>query len=229
MVSLLRFGAVLALGLSLIQPVLADDEDAGRRIEEVVVYGERVESTVSDTSVSITAMDAEFLSDMGIQGPNEMMNFIPATTRTDWDVKIRGIGRNFRGLGGDPGVGTYYNGIYSSDFGIASTESGLYDLERIEVLRGPQGTLYGRNSIGGVMNYVTKKPNHDEWEGNVRLIVGQYATHEMYGVVSGPVKETYPYLSSPEIEQVAKLMQIANSPVVEINSSKFSLSLRKNS
>ena len=69
----------------------ADDEDAGRRIEEVVVYGERVESTVSDTSVSITAMDAEFLSDMGIQGPNEMMNFIPATTRTDWDVKIRGI------------------------------------------------------------------------------------------------------------------------------------------
>ena len=115
MVSLLRFGAVLALGLSLIQPVLADDEDAGRRIEEVVVYGERVESTVSDTSVSITAMDAEFLSDMGIQGPNEMMNFIPATTRTDWDVKIRGIGRNFRGLGGDPGVGTYYNGIYSSD------------------------------------------------------------------------------------------------------------------
>ena len=121
MVSLLRFGAVLALGLSLIQPVLADDEDAGRRIEEVVVYGERVESTVSDTSVSITAMDAEFLSDMGIQGPNEMMNFIPATTRTDWDVKIRGIGRNFRGLGGDPGVGTYYNGIYSSDFGIAST------------------------------------------------------------------------------------------------------------
>ena len=86
-------------------------------------------------------------------------------------------------------MSTYYNGIYSSDFGIASTESGLYDLERIEVLRGPQGTLYGRNSIGGVMNYVTKKPNHDEWEGNVRLIVGQYATHEMYGVVSGPVND----------------------------------------
>ncbi|GIS19976.1 MAG: hypothetical protein CM15mP120_18920 [Pseudomonadota bacterium] len=49
--------------------------------------------------------------DMGIQGPNEMVNYIPATTRTDWDIKIRGIGRNFRGLGGDPGVGTYYNGI----------------------------------------------------------------------------------------------------------------------
>ena len=104
MIKLLRNSACLALGLLLIMPAFADDEDAGRRIEEVVVYGERVESTVSDTSISITAMDSEFLSDMGIQGPNEMMNFIPATTRTDWDVKIRGIGRNFRGLGGDAGV-----------------------------------------------------------------------------------------------------------------------------
>ena len=98
MIRLLRNSACLALGLLLTIPAFADDEDAGRRIEEVVVYGERVESTVSDTSISITAMDSEFLSDMGIQGPNEMMNFIPATTRTDWDVKIRGIGRNFRGL-----------------------------------------------------------------------------------------------------------------------------------
>ena len=103
-----------------------------------------------------------------MQGPNEMVNFIPATTRTDWDIKIRGIGRNFRGLGGDPGVGTYYNGIYSPDFGIAATEGGLYDIRRIEVLRGPQGNLYGRNSIGGVVNYVTNQPNHEGFEANVR-------------------------------------------------------------
>ena len=76
----------------------ADDEDAGRRIEEIVVYGERVESIVQDNSASITAMDTEFLSDTSILGLNEMVNFIPATTRTDWDVKIRGVGRNFPGL-----------------------------------------------------------------------------------------------------------------------------------
>ncbi len=101
-----------------------DEASSGRQIEDVVVYGERIQSTVSDTSISITAMSEEFLMDMGIQGPNEMVNFIPATTRTSWDIKIRGIGRNFRGLGGDPGVGTYYNGAYSPDFGIASTEGG---------------------------------------------------------------------------------------------------------
>ncbi|SVE56700.1 uncharacterized protein METZ01_LOCUS509554, partial [marine metagenome] len=142
----------------------AEEDEGERKLEEVVVYGQKVEMSVSDTSIAITALDENFLKDMGVMGPNEMVNFIPATTRTDWDIKIRGVGRNFRGLGGDPGVGTYYNGIYSSDFGIAATESGLYDIQRIEVLRGPQGTLYGRNSIGGVLNYVTNQPNHDVFE-----------------------------------------------------------------
>ncbi len=174
----------------------ADEESASssqRRIEEMLVYGQRDESTVSDTSIAITAMDAHFLEDMGLQGPNEMVNFIPATTRTDWDIKIRGVGRNFRGLGGDPGIGTYYNGIYSPDFGIASTEGGLYDIRRIEVLRGPQGTLYGRNSIGGVVNYVTNQPNHDGFEGRIRAVFGEYDTNEWYGVVSGPVAEDTAY------------------------------------
>ncbi|MFP6822826.1 MAG: hypothetical protein VB915_03305, partial [Pseudomonadales bacterium] len=110
---MLWFGRVFAvLGIfALWTPVMADDDDddddsSTARIEEVLVYGQRVESTVSDTSIAITAMDQDFLEDMGVQGPNEMINFIPATTRTAWDIKIRGVGRNFRGLGGDPGVGT---------------------------------------------------------------------------------------------------------------------------
>ncbi|MEE6247056.1 MAG: hypothetical protein VX375_03100, partial [Pseudomonadota bacterium] len=94
----------------ILNPAWAEEDSDTKRIEDVVVYGDRIESTVSDTSISITAMNEDFLMDMGIQGPNEMVNYIPATTRTDWDIKIRGIGRNFRGLGGDPGVGTYYNG-----------------------------------------------------------------------------------------------------------------------
>ncbi|HIL95064.1 MAG TPA: TonB-dependent receptor [Pseudomonadales bacterium] len=167
--------------------------ETSRKIEEVVVYGQKTEATVSDTSIAITALDEDFLKDMGVQGPNELVNFIPATTRTDWDIKIRGVGRNFRGLGGDPGVGTYFNGIYSPDFGIASTEGGLYDIKRIEVLRGPQGTLYGRNSIGGVINYVTNQPNHDEFEAQLRLMLGQYNTNEYFGFISGPITESLAY------------------------------------
>jgi iron complex outermembrane receptor protein len=159
-----------------------------RRIEEVVVTAEKRESTVSDTSISITAFGEGMIEDLGIQGADELVNYIPATTRDSYDIRIRGVGRNFRALGGDPGVATYYNGVYSEDFGIAASESGLYDVERIEVLRGPQGTLYGRNSIGGALNYITNKPTQT-FEGEVRGLVGNLGAREMYGVLSGPLIE----------------------------------------
>ena len=186
--------AALWLAVLAILPAFAEDGPPSLgRIEEVVVYGQRTPTTVSDTAIAITAMDRAFLQDMGLQGPNELLNFIPAATRTDWDIKIRGVGRNFRGLGGDPGVGTYYNGFYSPDFGIAATEGGLYDVERVEVLRGPQGTLYGRNSVGGVINYVTSQPNREGLEANVRAILGKFATNEWYAMLSGPLTDGLAY------------------------------------
>ncbi|MBT5332858.1 MAG: TonB-dependent receptor [Gammaproteobacteria bacterium] len=165
----------------------------GRVIEEVLVTAEKRQSTVSDTSISISAFGQSQLEDFGIQGADELVNFIPATTRDNFDIRIRGVGRNFRALGGDPGVATYYNGIYSEDFGIASSENGLYDVERVEVLRGPQGTLYGRNSIGGALNYITNKPSN-EFEGEFRVAAGNLGSQEYYGVLSGPlVKDKLAY------------------------------------
>ena len=69
--------------------------EEGRRIEEVIVTAEKVEASVSDTSISITAIGSEMLEDMGIQSANEFGNYIPATTRDDYDIRIRGVGRNF--------------------------------------------------------------------------------------------------------------------------------------
>lgn len=175
----------LLLLLALVSPSLTA-ADGKRQIEEIVVTAEKVESTVSDTSLSITAFSAEMIEDLGMQDADEMINFIPATTRDDFDIRIRGVGRNFRALGGDEGVATYYNGVYSPDFLIAATENALYDLERIEVLRGPQGTLYGKNSLGGAINYVTREPTFD-WEGEIRTQLGAFDTREVYGVLSGPV------------------------------------------
>ncbi|MBD3648007.1 MAG: TonB-dependent receptor, partial [Pseudomonadales bacterium] len=159
---------------------------ANRQIEEVVVTAEKREATVSDTSISITAFSTEMIEDLGIQGANELVNYIPATTRDAYDIRIRGVGRNFRALGGDPGVATYYNGVYSPDFGIAASENALYDLARVEVLRGPQGTLYGRNSIGGALNYVTHRPTFD-LDAQARVQLGNFKTREFYGFVSGPL------------------------------------------
>ncbi|MDB4567729.1 TonB-dependent receptor plug domain-containing protein, partial [Pseudomonadales bacterium] len=175
---------VAGAGLVLTAPLYA--EDGQRRIEEVVVTAEKIESTVSDTSISITAFSEEAIEDFGIQGADELVNYLPATTRDAYDIRIRGVGRNFRALGGDPGVATYYNGIYSPDFGIAASENGLYDLARVEVLRGPQGTLYGRNSIGGALNYVTNSADYEP-AGEVRVQMGAYDTKELYGMVNGTI------------------------------------------
>ena len=161
-------------------------EPSERRIEEIVVTAERRESTVSDTSISITAFTGEFLEDFGIRNQEDLQNYIPAAVIEPYDITIRGVGRNFRSLGGDPGVATYLNGVYSEDFGIASTEGGLYDIERIEVLRGPQGTLYGRNAIGGAINFINAKPT-DEVEGELRTVLGDNNLKEFYGMVSGPL------------------------------------------
>ena len=152
------------------QTVSAADADPQRasdrrQIEEVVVTAERKESTVSDTSISITAFTGQMLEDFGIRNQEDLQKFIPAAVIEPYDMAIRGVGRNFRALGGDPGIATYLNGVYSEDFGIASTEGGLFDIERIEVLRGPQGTLYGRNAIGGAVNFINKLPTN-EFEGD---------------------------------------------------------------
>ena len=180
------------LGLTLLLPLslLSEEEETDRGgIEEITVTAEKRTSTVSDTSMSITAFDSSLIEDLGMQGANDLMDQLPATTRDAYDVRIRGVGRNFRALGGDPGVATYYNGIYSPDFGIAAGESYLYDVERIEVLRGPQGTLYGRNSIGGAINYITKKPTFEP-EGEIRAVLGDYGNEQVYFMNSSPVTDT---------------------------------------
>ena len=158
----------------------------GRKIEEVVITAERQESTVSDTSISITAFTGDMLEGLGIRNAEDLQNMIPAAVIQPYDMAVRGVGRNFRNLGGDPGIATYANGVYSEDFGIASSEGGLFDIERVEVLRGPQGTLYGRNAIGGAVNFINKKPT-DTFEGQARVIGGTNGLFETYGMLSGPI------------------------------------------
>ncbi len=168
--------------------VHAQQTPATRQIEEIMVTAERRQASISDTSISISAFDADFISDFGMRNQEDLQNFIPATTIQPYDITVRGVGRTSRTLGGDPGVSTYFNGVYSEDFGIASTEGGLFDLERIEVLRGPQGTLYGRNAVGGAVNFISKRPT-DNYEIEAQATAGNFGTFEFSGILSGPIIE----------------------------------------
>ncbi len=127
------------------------------------------------------------LDGFGVRNQSDLQNLVPATTIQPYDSAIRGIGRAFRNLGGDPGVSTYMNGVYSEDLYTATIGSFWY-MERIEVLRGPQGTLYGRNAVGGAMNFIYNKPT-DEFEASAKSIVGSYGTRDLYGMVSGALVE----------------------------------------
>ncbi|MDA1370044.1 MAG: TonB-dependent receptor [Proteobacteria bacterium] len=167
------------------QAVFSAEATPDRQIEEVMVTAERREASIQDTSISITAFTSEFLDEFGIRNQEDLQNFIPATTIQPYDSTIRGVGRNFRALGGDPGVATYMNGVYSEDL-LTATAATFWDVERIEVLRGPQGTLYGRNAVGGAMNILYKEPTN-ELDYGFKSIIGNFGTQEYYGMISGPL------------------------------------------
>lgn len=158
-----------------------------RQIEEVIVTAERREASVQDTSISITAFTGDMLDDFGIRNQEDLQNFIPATTIQPYDATIRGVGRNFRALGGDPGVATYMNGVYSEDL-LTATAATFWDVRRIEVLRGPQGTLYGRNAVGGAINILYNEPA-PEFDYSVKAIAGNFGTQELYGMINGGLIE----------------------------------------
>jgi len=175
--------SMLLSGMSTLS-VWAEDSSS-RQIEEVIVTAERREASVSDTSISITAVTGDYLEDFGVRNQSDLQNLIPATTIQPYDSAIRGVGRNFRNLGGDPGVATYINGVYSEDLYTATIGS-FWDLERVEVLRGPQGTLYGRNAVGGAINFLYKKPE-DEFDFGLKASAGDFGQEELYGYITGPI------------------------------------------
>ena len=154
-----------------------------RSIEEVIITAERKEASIQDTSISITAFTGDFMDDFGIRNQEDLQNFVPALTIQPYDATVRGVGRNFRALGGDPGVATYQNGVYSEDL-LTATAGTFWDVERVEVLRGPQGTLYGRNAVGGAINILYKQPTYEsEWA--FKSVLGNFNTEEYYGMASG--------------------------------------------
>ena len=167
-------GSLLFAGATCAVIPLQASAAEGRQIEEVIVTAERREASIQDTSISITAFTGEMLDDFGIRNQEDLQNFIPATTIQPYDATIRGVGRNFRALGGDPGVATYMNGVYSEDL-LTATAATFWDVQRIEVLRGPQGTLYGRNAVGGAINILYKQPS-EEFDYAVKTIIGDYGT-----------------------------------------------------
>jgi len=177
-------------GVAMAQDTSADETTVG----EIVVTARRTEERLQDVPAAVTAFDERALDRVqatdvtGLTGavPNLVLGQGRGSSNAT-NIFIRGIGQPDALQTFDPAVGVYVDDVYYSR--IRGTQFDLFDIERIEVLRGPQGTLYGKNTIGGALKVVTRRPG-DEFRANVALAYGSYNQQEVKGSISGPVSDT---------------------------------------
>lgn len=157
-------------------------------IQELVVTAEKREQNLQDIPVAITAFSDRQRDVVGIQSIQDMTNFTPGlqySTSTD-RITLRGLGRLTNVLSADASVANYSDGVYET-FAVRAGASTLF-VDRVEVLRGPQGTLYGRNAIAGAINEISKRPTK-EWYGEMRASYGNYDHAVVEGAISGPLND----------------------------------------
>ena len=171
----------------------AADANTGEKIDTVVVTARRREELLQDVPGAVSAFSGAAIEKAGIPDITGLADLVPSTTlkasratNSTLTAFIRGIGQQDPVAGYEQGVGIYLDDIY-----LARPQGALadiYDLERIEILRGPQGTLYGRNTIGGAVKYVTRKLS-DKTEMSAKITVGQYGEKDLVVKGSTPVSD----------------------------------------
>ena len=184
----LLYSATLAAVFSL--PALA--QEAGM-LEEVVVTAQKRTEDLQDTAIAITAISASAMDDLNISNSEDYEAIVPSlSVRTSPNrLFLRGIGRVTNSLGTEPGVAIYLDQIYTSEIGVLGRASSL-TTQQIDILRGPQGTLFGRNATGGAVSVTSKRPTQ-EFEHEVRATAGNYSEFNWGGASSGPITDTLGY------------------------------------
>jgi iron complex outermembrane recepter protein len=186
-----RAGMIAALG-ALLAPCLAiADEPVA--LEEIVVTAQKRSENLQETPVAVTALSADVMRQRNVQTTMDLMQVTPGlqvSTQTAGDgggsatYFLRGMGQQRSGNGSQPAVGIYVDDIYYP--ALEGTIFNIVDLQQVEVLRGPQGTLFGRNTIGGAITYTTRKPS-DEFEASATGTVGSYGRNDITGVLNLPL------------------------------------------
>lgn len=200
--TILSLMITMVLGPLAVTPVLAQEQASGT-LEEIIVTAQRREQSLQEVPISITVFSGEELTKLNIRSASEYLMQTPNVSYTeDGQTGSRGIGLSIRGVGSmEPGENAFINtiGIYVDEFSVVSVPNQvanphLPDMERVEILRGPQGTYFGRNAVGGALNLTTKRPT-DEFGGEVR---GGYESYEgsndvwnVTGILNVPVSDTF--------------------------------------
>ncbi len=161
-------------------------------VDALIVTAQKKEENIQDVPIAISAFSQKSLEEQKIEGGYDLMKAIPNVTFSksnfsSYNFSIRGVGTKAVSATTDPGVAVAFNN--SAIIQNRLFEQEYFDVERVEVLRGPQGTLYGRNATAGVINVISKKPNLSAFEGSVKAEVGNYETHRLAAMLNLPVVE----------------------------------------
>ena len=163
---------------------------ATAQLEEIVVTATKRAESLQDVPISIVALSGQAIKDLAITRGEEFTADIPAVTIAQNPISnfvfIRGIGTSGSNAGIEQSVSIFHDGIYMGRHQLSRAP--FMDLERVEVLRGPQGILFGKNTIGGAIHVIAAKPT-EEFEGSVSALVGGDGEQEYTGVISGPITE----------------------------------------
>lgn len=173
---------------------IKDEYAEGYLIEEIEVTAQKRSQSLQDVSIAISVFGEKSLRRLGILSTTD---FSPYTSNLD--VKnstgngnpiftLRGLGISTFASNANPSVGMYIDEIYLSSNNMMSFS--IFDLERVEVLKGPQGTVFGRNTTGGAVSFVTKRPNTEATEGELGITLGNYETTNVDGAINLPLSET---------------------------------------
>jgi len=177
----------------------------GFALEEIVVTAQKKSENLQDVPIAVQAFSADDIQEAGINSANDLAVMTPSlhvssnTTPFNSRLAIRGIGTAQNDPALEPSVGMFVDGVFLGRSGLGMSD--LADIERIEVLQGPQGTLYGKNTNAGAISVTTKGPNMEEFEGYVETAVGDYDMYRMTVSATGPLSDTVAYRLSGNMHQ----------------------------
>ncbi|WP_286829912.1 MULTISPECIES: TonB-dependent receptor [Kordiimonas] len=184
-------GAGLMPGAAAQDEAAADDSDMWA-LEEIVVTARHRKESLQNLSVSISAVTGETLERSGVGNARDIEHMVPnlvfGNTGTDGEtfVGMRGVGDFSRNIGFDTRVGVYLDGVYVGQ--SLAINQAMADVQHVEVLRGPQGTLFGKNTSSGVINVVSRDPGY-EFEGSIKAETGNFGMYQGTAILNVPISD----------------------------------------
>ena len=189
----------LVAGTAMTATAQEDGAEEAKRLNTVTITATKREQTLQDVPVAVSVVDDSVIEKAEIQDIGDLQSIVPSLSvgqlqsSANTNFIIRGFGNGANNAGIEPSVGVFIDGVYRSR--SASQISDLPNLQRVEVLRGPQSTLFGKNASAGVISIITRKPQFEQG-GSVEGSVGNYNAYRLKGDITGPISDTVAYSAS---------------------------------